>query len=121
MKKKPSKIMQDQEEKQFEAELFQAILLKHWLIPQTDAEVASAEREMEREGAVFSSKLVHLRELFSGTLRHEPTPESHPSQNEEIEQNLAWAARNGQKISPGVWKRMQEDRASAEAKRNHER
>lgn len=113
--------MQDQEEKQFEAELFQAILLKHWLIPQTDSEVTSAEREMETEGAVFSSELVQLRELFSGTFRQKSTAEGHPSQNEEIEQNLAWAARNGQKISPEVWKRMQEDRASAEAKRNHER
>jgi hypothetical protein len=76
---------------------------------------------MEQEGFMLPSKLTDPHALLSGAFRHLSIHESQSFQNEQIELNLAWAARNGKEITSDIWERMQSDRALAEAKYNNER
>ncbi len=115
MKKKPTKSMPGSNAANFDAELFQAMLLKGWLLPLTEDEVAIAESAIEKEivgpGLEIPNPLELLRANREQKQTASPRADFH---NEQVEQNLAWAARNGKEIPPDVRDMMRKDRERAE-------
>ena len=121
MKKKPTKSIPGSNEANFDAELFQAMLLKGWLLPLTEDEVAIADGAIEKEIAGTHLEIPNPLELLRA--EHEKKKTASPRadfHNEQVEQNLAWAARNGKEIPPEVREKMRKDRERAETEGDDE-
>jgi hypothetical protein len=121
MKKKPTKSMPGSNEANFDAELFQAMLLKGWLLPLTEDEVAIADSAIEKEIAGTHLEIPNPLELLRANREKKKTASPQADfHNEQIEQNLAWAARNGKEIPPEVREKMRKDRERAETEGHDE-
>jgi len=115
MKKKPTKSMPGSNEANFDAELLQAMLLKGWLLPLTEDEVAIAESAIEKEIVGPGLEIPNPPELLRANREKKQTASPRDDfHNEQVEQNLAWAARNGKEIPPDVRDMMRKDRERAE-------
>jgi hypothetical protein len=115
MKKKPPTTMPGWEEENFDAELFRAMLLKGWLLPLTEDEVAIAESELDKEIVGPAPETLNPLELLKANSEKQKTaPARIDFHNEQVEENLAWAARNGKEIPPEVREMMRRDRQRSE-------
>jgi hypothetical protein len=115
MKKKPTKSMPGSNEANFDLELSQAMLLKGWLLPLTEDEVAIAESAIEKESVGPALEIANPLDLLKAESEKKKTASSRADfHNEQVEQNLAWAARNGKEIPPEVREMMRKDRERAE-------
>ena len=102
-------------------EVHAALRKSGWLLPTTDEEIDQAlcATEVTEEGV--DAALTDPRELFrsgeSESSDHEPpvTPSTEHSQfQEDVEESLAVAAREGKEIPPEIREKMDRDRKEAE-------
>ena len=117
MSTKPSKKESELNSKNhfFEDEIYQALLQKGWVLPQSEEEVRLAEAEIEEMRDELPAELVSHFSLFNRTKRLLKNRHQLSSTAEDdIGEHLARAARDGGEVPPEIEQRMRQDRERAE-------
>jgi hypothetical protein len=107
------------ESNQLEELVFKALSARGEVLPQTVSEVARAEEHLEQNPPEIPESLKDTRQLLERIKARKserackvvPFPGNMPST--QVEEELAWAARNGTKITPEIQERMRQNRANA--------
>jgi hypothetical protein len=99
--------------------VFKALSERGEVIPQTVSEVVGAEEHLERHPPAIPESLRDSRQLLERIKARKserackvvPFPGNTPFAR--VEEELAWAARNGTEITPEIQQRMRQNRAKA--------
>ena len=98
--------------------VFQALSERGEVIPQTVEEVARAEMYLEQHPPSVPESLQDPRRLLESIKARKCQRESKvvqfpDSPATKVEEELAWAARNGMEITPEIQERMRQNRTKA--------
>lgn len=104
-----------------EEAVFQVLLAKGQIIPESEEEVRAAEERLTEEGVPLPPELEDPKQALERVKRHREERERKvvplfPKKTESVEFDFACVARKGTEIPPELWERMRRDRKQAEGK-----
>ena len=102
---------------QLEQDVFEALRREGWILPETEEEVRRAEADLKSAPIVLPPELtdpVNALKRMGRPSGFKSLPS--PAEDNQIESDLARAAREGGTIPPDVEEKMRKDRQEAERK-----